>query len=106
MTAPNVPWKLKQFRRRLDQWRDREQPPDRLYETVEAWIATREHTPMRNARRRNQESLFNEQQHGAEDGTYWRAQIPGAVTENGTVVCDYQVFQADGTVVCEDFGTI
>lgn len=97
-------WKLDGFRKKLDEWRDRENPADDLYEIARRWVDAREHgNPVQGARRRPQEPLFTADENGVEDGVYWRALVTSV--ENGSLMCDFQVFR-DGRVICEDFGTI
>lgn len=105
MTGPNS-WKPDGFRSKLDDWRDRADPPEDLYRIAKLWAEAREQgtNPLQGARRRQQESMFLPQDNGVEDGTYWRAHV-ASTDDGGWLMCDFQVFR-DGRVICEEYGIL
>jgi hypothetical protein len=87
-------WILLGFLDRLDQWVERESPPDELRLLVTAWIMTRFDDPYQGVRR---EGKFP---------NLWFGPVPDAVDTQGRLVaCAYWIDEVNHTVRCDSFGS-
>ncbi len=85
-------WTLLSFLERLDQWIERESPPDDLRLLVTAWIMTRYEDPYQGVRR---EGKFP---------NLWFGPVPDTGTD-AVVACSYWIDEVNHTVRCDSFGT-
>ena len=92
---PHPPlWTLLGFLERLDQWVERESPPDDLRLLVTTWIMTRYDDPYQGVRR---EGKFP---------NLWFGPVPEAGDRIGRIVaCSYWIDETNHTIRCDNFGT-
>lgn len=95
MNPDEPPWRLERFLSQLDEWAEREDPPEEVKRTVTRWIDTRFDDPYADAVR---ESGFP---------SLWYAVIPGSIHgPHQVVVCSFWISESSRRVTCDQISSL
>lgn len=93
--GPDRPWRLELFDSRLDEWVDRDNPPDFQRIAALNWALSRIDDPYRDAQRA--EGFDN----------LWYAVVSDSLDVRGrAAVCSYWIHESTRTLVCDSFAQL